>query len=189
MMKLFFALLLTVTAVFAGEKKTKLSPYQKHIDNCFKSQFSVAKMDTNKKLYRALNDNFALLGSETTFREVLYREGGEVRKLKYEDHLVRIFKVNEDESIKLLSEEELGYKPSTIGARYKTATPEARLNELLIHAEIKTDYIKTREYRSKQVLLNIVWSDNQIKALSAELPENKRLECQRKDSLDICDCH
>ena len=175
--------------ITASAQKRKLSPYQTNIDRCVTSKASVAKIDSNKKLYAFLAQNFSLQGSETTFREVLFNEAGEVRKLRYEDGVVKIFKVSEDESLKKLSTEELGYLPSGGGARYKSKTPEARLNELLAKAEIKNDFTKTVEYRSKQVLLNIIWSDNQIKSISADLPGGKKLECLRKQAADICECH
>lgn len=187
-MRFWFLVLVLVSLKAFAEKKQKLSPFQVNIDQCVQSAFAVAKIDSNKKLYSALVENFALLGSETTFREALYKEAGELKKLKYEDQVARIYSVADDESIKLISTEELGYKPATTGARYKISTPEARLNELLIHAEFKSDFVKTREYRSKQVLLNLAWSDGQIKNLSAELPGGKKLECSRKATADICTC-
>ena len=169
-------------------QKRKLSPYQAKIDECVASKFSVSKIDSNRKLYDALIKNFSLQGSETTFREVLFKEQNEARKLRYEDGVVKIFKIAEDESLQKISTEELGYKPSGSGVRYRSQTPEARLNELLAKAEIKSDFVKTTEYRSKQVLLNIIWTDNEIKAISADLPGGKKLECQRKQAADICDC-
>lgn len=183
----FFLLIFFVVAAEASQKK-KLSPFQAKIDQCVASKFPVNKIDSSKKLYAALVENFSLQGSETTFREVIYKELGETRKLRFEDGMVRIFRIDEDESLSKLSTEELGYKPSGSGARYRAKTPEARMNELLAKAEIKSDFAKTTEYRSKQVLLNISWSDNQIKEISADLPGGKKLECQRKLAADICEC-
>jgi hypothetical protein len=183
-----FAVILLLALGSHAVAKKKLSPFQAKIDQCVASKFLVSKIDNNKKLYAALVENFSLQGSETTFREVLYKEQGETRKLRFEDGVVRIFRVADDESLSKLSTEELSYKPSGSGVRYRAQTPEARINELLAKAEIKSDFAKTTEYRSKQVLLNIVWTDNQIKEISADLPGGKRLECQRKQASDICEC-
>ena len=186
-LKLILLLLLTVTS--SAAPKRKISPYQAKIDECVASKFPVSKIDSNRKLYAALIENFSLQGSETTFREVLFKEQNEMRKLRFEEGVVRIFKIADDQSLQKIMTEELGYNPSGTGLRYRSKTPEARMNELLAKAEIKSDFVKTTEYRSKQVLLNIIWTDNEIKAISADLPGGKKLECQRKQAADICDCH
>jgi hypothetical protein len=60
----------------------------------------------------------------------------------------------------------------------------------LNRAEIKSDFVKTSEYRSKQLSLELVWSDDQIRKLNAKIEGEKprTLECIRRETSDICEC-
>lgn len=171
----------------------RLSPFQSKINECFKGQVDVKDLLQLKKLYIQIVSSFNLHSSETIFREVVYMQKNEKRKLRYENGVVTIFRIEDDEKAVVLSEEKLsGTTKSTTNdsLRYKTKSLEAQLDQLLTSAQIKSDFIKTTEYRSKQLTLNLVWSDGAIKNLTAQFADEKnKLECQRKDLIDICDCH
>lgn len=176
------------------EKKVrKLSPFQSRINECFAGQVDVKDLLQLKKLYIQIVNNFTLHASETTFREVVYMQKNEKRKLRYEGGVVSIYRIEDDEKAILLSEEKLGETSkasSNDSLRYKTKSPESHLDQILTTAQIKSDFIKTTEYRSKQLTLNLVWSDGVIKNLTAEFANQKnKLDCKKKDSIDICDCH
>lgn len=172
-------------------KRNVMSPFQLSIKECFaNSSIDIRKINGNQKLYEVLDQNFSLQTSETLFREVEFSKKGENKKLKYEDGLIHIFKVDdEDESLKLLSSEKFSDFTEDYKMRHKIRSVESRLAQLLFQAEIKTDYQKIKETRSKQVLVSVFWADKQIRNLNVEfLGLNKVLNCQQKDQLDICTC-
>lgn len=190
-MKIFFAIfILSLSASALDKKNKKLSPFQSRIDQCFIGQIDVKNLVDLKQLYMEVVKTYALRASETVYREVIYSVGSEKRKLRYEDGFAQIFKIDADDKVSLISTEALGKDPQNDKLRYKTKSPEARLDQLLNRAEIKSDFIKTVEYREKQLVLNLVWSDGQIRNLSAQFSADRmKLDCQKKSAADICDCH
>jgi len=133
---------------------------------------------------------YALSTSETLYREVLYSQKGEQKKLKFEDGLIQIYRIDdEDDSLSLLSSEKFGERVEDYQVRHKLRNAEARINQLLFRADIKSDYQKIKETRAKQVVLNIIWSDSQIKSLNIEFSGAKKvLSCIQKEQADICTC-
>lgn len=187
MMNLFVSFHFAKADVIKRVKKP--SPYQVQIDKCFTGALPIAELYNNKQLYYEITKKFTLQASETTYREVVYTVGNERRKLKYEDGKATVYKVDSDEKLTLISTEQLGKDPKSSGMRYKIVGREAILNQYLSQAKIVSDFMKTTEYRSKQVILNLAWSDSQIKSLGVQFEgETKKLECIRKDTADICDC-
>lgn len=173
-----------------AQKKETLTPFQTNIQRCVDKKIDVKSIDNNKKLYDAIEQFYALSSSETLYREVQYTQKGELKKLKLEDGVVQIFNVeDEDGTIKLLSTEKFGEKKEDNLVRYKFRSVEAKMNQLLFRADIKSDYQKIKETRSKKVVLNIIWSDNQIISLNIDfLREKKVLNCLLKEQSDICNC-
>jgi hypothetical protein len=189
-MKIFFLVfLLSLSALALDKKNKKLTPFQERINECFIRQIDVKNLVNLKQLYLEIVRQYQLRASETTYREVIYAVGGEKRKLRFEDGVVNIYRVEADEKVTLISSESIAQSGSNDKMRYKLRTPEARLDELLNRAEIKFDFIKTTEFRSAQLILNLVWDNGVIQNLSAQFgSENRRLECQKKSVADICDC-
>jgi len=189
-MKIFWLVLFLSVSTFGIDKKNKkLSPFQSKIDQCFIGQIEVKNLVEIKELYLEIVKNYALRASETVYREVVYSVGTEKRKLRFEDGTVQIFKVDSEDNVALLSTETLSKDPQNDKLRYKTKSPEARLDQLLNRAEIKSDFVKTVEYRDKQLVLNLVWSDGKIRNLNAQFSADRmKLDCQKKSSADICDC-
>lgn len=189
-MRIFFAvLLLSLSASAIDKKNKKLSPFQSRIDQCFIGQVEVKNLVTLKQLYLEIVKKYALRASETTYREVTYSLGAEKRKLRFEDGVVQMFKIESDDKVTLISKEELANDSQNDKLRYKIKSPEARLDQLLNRAEIKSDFIKTTEYREKQLVLNLVWSDGEIRNLNAQFSADRmKLDCQKKSTADICDC-
>lgn len=173
-----------------AEKKIVLTPFQTNIKDCVDKKIDVQKINSNKKLYQAIEKFYALSTSETVFREVLYSQKGEQKKLKYENGLIQIYRIDdEDDSLSLLSSEKFGERAVDYQARHKLRNAESRINQLLFRADIKSDYQKIKETRAKQVVLNIIWSDNQIKSLNIEFSGAKKvLNCIQKEQTDICSC-
>ena len=173
-----------------GKKIKKLSPYQGAIDRCFEGRIPSASLYDNKKLYFEITKAFTLQASETTFREVDFVQDGERRKLRYEEGLVKIYKIDSDDNVNLIKTEDMNEPGKNSGMRYKVNSVEAKLNQHLNRAIVKSDFFKTEEFRSKQLSLELVWDSEKIKKLTAKFgPEKKQiLECQRSSTQDICEC-
>lgn len=182
-------LVLSISFAFA-QKKFVMSPFQSNVQNCLESKIDIKKIDTNKKLYEAIKLNYPLTSFETLFREVEYAMKGEQKKLKFEDGVIQIFNVvDEDEVLKLVSSEKFDENKPGALTRHKIRSAEARINQLLFRANIKSDFQKIKEVRAKKLELNIVFADNEIKSLAIEFTgEKKVLNCQQKDQTDFCTC-
>ena len=190
-MKLLFTVLLFSLTVGAQSKKVKkLSPYQAAIESCFAGSIPAGQINDNKRLYFEISKIYILRASETTFREVTYVEGGTSKKLRFEDGVVQLYEVDKDQNVNLVKTDSLAQDIKNNSMRYKVNSPEARMNQLLNRAEIKSDFVKTSEYRSKQLSLDLVWSDDQIRKFTAKFEGEKprTLECVRRESSDICEC-
>lgn len=190
---LLLSLSLSAGRVFA-QKKFVLSPFQANVQNCIDSKIDIKKIDTNKKLYDTLKQFYPLISFETLFREVEYSMKGEQKKLKYEAGVIQIFNVvDDDEVLELVSTEKFDENKPGALTRHKIRSAEARMNQLLFRADIKSDFQKIKEVRAKKLELNIVLADSQIKSLAVEFTgnkpgEKKTLNCQQKDQTDICNC-
>ena len=117
-----------VQALGQIQEKTgiRLTPFQKNIQTCLQSNEAVSKIQTLSDLYDVLDKAYPLRTSETVFREILFRKDDEIRKIKFEKGKVRLFKVSDDKSIKLINSD----------ARQKVLTEESSINELLVGAEV-----------------------------------------------------
>ena len=171
-------------------QKNILTPFQINLQACVDTKIDVKKIDSSKKLYSVIEQFYALATSETLYREVIYTLKGEQKKMKYENGLIQIFSVvDDDDTFALMSTEKYGTEKVDNPLRYKVRSVEARINQLLFRADIKSDYQKIKETRAKQVDLNVTWSDGQIKSLNIEfLATKKTLNCVQKDLTDICTC-
>lgn len=187
---LFFQFFLYFGQFGWAQKKIVFTPLQTNIQACVDKKIDILNIDNNKKLYKAIAEFYTLSSSETLYREVSYSQKGEQKKLKYENGVIQIFSVSgEDDIVKLVSSEKFGEKKDDYHVRHKMRSAEARMNQLLFRADIQSDYQKIKETRAKQVVLEIIWSDEQIKSLNIEfLGEKKVLNCIQKDQSDICNC-
>ena len=187
---LLFQFFLYFGQVSWAQKKTVLTPLQTNIQACVDKNIDVLKINDNKKLYKSIEQFYTLSSSETVYREVLYSQKGAQKKLKYEDGVIQIYEVSgDDDIVNLVSSEKFGEKKDDYYVRHKVRSAEARMNQLLFRANIQSDYQKIKETRAKQVILEIIWSDDQIKSLNIEfLGEKKVLNCIQKDQSDICNC-
>ncbi len=181
--------LLTLSAQATLKKSRKLTPYQVQIENCFAGRIPASKISDSKSLYGEISKQFPLQASETNFREVIFIQNGEKKKLRYEEDIAQIYRIEADEKLTELSKDNMSESNKNNGMRYKINSRESKLNQLLNGAQIQSDFIKTTEYRSKQIVLNLVWSDTKIKNLSVQFTGlTKNLECQLKETTDICNC-
>lgn len=190
-MRLFFivaaSVFLTISA--AAVRKNSLNVYQLSLKPCLDKKIDLQKIDNNKNLYKVIEQNYTLLTSETTYREVLFKLKSKLKKLKFEAGRIQIFDVDADENLSLVSTEKIGEMGDGYLVRQKKLSPESRINQLLFQADIRSDLQIIKEKRTKQVELNITWSDSEIKNMSIDFKnENSTLVCSLKDSLDICIC-
>lgn len=186
----FLIFIFSLNVQAQAKKVRKLSPYQAAIEKCFEGQIPAALLYDNKKLYFEITKAFTLQASETTFREVDFTQDGERKKLRYEEGAVKIYKIDSDENVNLVKTEDMFDAGKNSGMRYKVNSVEAKLNQHLNRAVIKSDFFKTEEFRSKQLSLELVWDSGNIKKLTAKYGAEKKqiLECQRPSTQDICEC-
>lgn len=189
-MKLFLILLFWGPLSFATVRVPKLTPYQVSLQSCLGSAIDLQKTDNHRKLYSAIESAYSLVSSELLYREVVYKQRSDLKKLKYENGSINVYEVDEeDDSLKLISTEKVGEDDKTNELRHKPLSAEARIRQLLIRADIRSDFTRVRERRSGGLILNISWSDQQIRSLKIDFSESKKsLNCTQKESADICTC-
>jgi hypothetical protein len=167
----------------------KITPYQSILQQCLDKKVDVLKINTNKELYKVIENFYPLVSSDILYREVFYTQKDVLKKLKLEAGKIQIYTLDEDDNPTLLSSEKVGDVNQGNELRHKALSTEARMNQLLFRANISSDYSKVREIRSKQVSLNMEWSDTQIKSMDIALGTLKKsLNCQQVESQDICTC-
>lgn len=172
-------------------KKKVLSPFQQNIQQCLGESLELGTAVSSLKIYKLIQKNFSLITSETLYREVEYTKKNERLKLKYENELIQIYKINdEDDSLTLESSEKLGEQVEDYKMRHQIRDIESKFAQLLFQANIKSDYQKQKETRSQGLALDIEWSNGQIKSLQIQSElRSKKLKCSQKGQLDICSCH
>lgn len=189
-MKLFFIVFLMGPLSWGTVRTSKLTPYQVSLQKCLGSTVDLQKTDNHRKLYSALEASYSLVSSELLYREVVYKQRNELKKLKYENDSITVYDVDEEDGgLKLISTEKVGEENKTNELRHKPLSAEARIRQLLIRADIRTDFTRVRERRSGGLVVNISWADQQIRSLKVDFSESKKsLNCTQKESVDICTC-
>lgn len=174
-----FIVCLVLISISASAREKKLTPFQQNIKNCLATKEDVQKIQNLNQLYEFIDKNYDLKTSETLYREVLYKEKGQLLKLKVEKGLVSIYKVTDDDTLKLLNND----------ARQRGLTDESSINQLLMRADVREDFLKVKEVRSGQTLLQFGKERDQYKSISFEkVGAAWKLECTNKESSDICIC-
>ena len=159
--------------------ESRLAPFQKNIKLCLKNQLDLKKIKNLNQLYDSLNKKFALRTTETVYREVLFKQKSQLKKLKIENGKIALFKVLPDETIVLENND----------ARQKGLTEESAMNQLLASADVQSDWFKIKEIRSERTTLIYYRQDGQLKTLSFEKAgESGKLECSSVETSDICLC-
>lgn len=189
----FFVLLTARLWAQTKLKRSQLTPYQQSLVNCFQGQIDGTKLNTHAQLYRSIAGQYALVSSETVYREVEYAQNHDRRKLKYENRLLSLYSVNDEGAVSLVSTENFSQRPELSPLpdklRQKRLSPEARIDQLLFRANIKSDYKKIREQRLQRLVLNMSWSGEVLKNMTVEfVGEKKTLNCTQVGSADICIC-
>ena len=159
--------------------ESRLAPFQKNIKLCLKNQIEIKKIKNLNQLYESLNKKFALRTTETIYREVLFKQKSQNKKLKLENGKIALFKVLADETIVLENND----------ARQKGLTEDSAMNQLLASADVQSDWFKIKETRSERTTLIYYRQDGQLKTLSFEKSgESGKLECSSIETSDICLC-
>lgn len=188
---LFLVFVVVTTDSFARSQnmQAKLTPYQQSLQRCLGGQLEGLKLNTHSQLYEVIVKKYPLISSETLYREVVYRLNDEDRKLKFENSQLGLYSVDPEGAVRLLSTENFLQTPATDQPRQKRLSPEARMDQLLFRASIKSDYRKTKEQRLQGLVLNVSWSGKNLKNLQVEFSESKKvLSCSQSGSTDICIC-
>ncbi len=173
----FFILNLFFQNLFAASDS--LTPFQKNVKSCLKDQVDVSKLKSLDKLYEVLTRTFKLRSSETVYREVLFKEKSELKKLKLQDGKIAIYKVLNDKTVVLLNND----------ARQNGLTDDSSMNQLLVRADIISDWLRVKETRSDQTTLIYNRVEGQLKSFSFEKAQQKsKLECSQIELSDICLC-
>jgi len=159
-MKSFMTFLLFIFIFHHAVRGTEnqLAPFQKNIKLCFKNQIEIKKIKNLNQLYESLNKKFALRTTETIYREVLFKQKSQIKKLKLENGKIALYKVMPDETIVLENND----------ARQKGLTEESAMNQLLASSDVQSDWFKVKETRSDRTTLVYYRQDGQLKTLSFE---------------------
>lgn len=158
-----------------------LTPFQKNIQSCLQDGVDLKKVTTLAKIYSYISQKYFLISSEVMAREVSYKLKDESRKLKYENGKVQLFKVSDDEDERLI--------PVNNEVRQRSLTTEAYLTQLLLRADIRSDWMKMSEKRSGSTRVSVTTVDGEIKSLQIERAGlKKRLECTRSEDVEGCTC-
>ena len=161
-------------------KEIGLSPFQKSIQLCLTNQINAKKIKTLSELYKSLEKAYPLRTSETIYREVLFKEKLELKKLKLQNGKIALYKVNADQTVELLNND----------ARQKGLTEDSSMNQLLVRADIQSDWSQVKEIRANLTTLILGRQQGQLKSLSFEKAQEKfKLECSNIELSDICLCH
>ncbi len=178
---IILAILFLSLASPAARKVTRLTPFQKNIQNCLQDQIEVKNLTSLSKVYATVSERYLLVSSEILNREVVYKIKNENRKLRLENGKVQLFKILEEEDDRaVLIDNEL---------RQKNLTTESFLAQLLIHADIRSDWMKLGEKRSGSTSVVMTTLDGEIKSLQIERAKiKKKLDCNRTDAIDSCSC-
>ena len=165
----------------AARKAARLTPFQKTSQNFRRNPQEVKDLTSLQKVYGAVSQHYLLVSSEILNREVLYKIKDENRKLRLENGKVQLFKILEEEDDRaVLIDNEL---------RQKNLTTESFLAQLLIHADIRSDWMKVAEKRSGSTSVAMTTMDGEIKSLQIERAKiKKKLDCNRTDGIDSCSC-
>lgn len=165
----------------ASRKSTKLTPFQQNIQDCLQDQVDGKEMISMQKVYDSVAKKYLLLSSEVIGREVSYKVKEESRKLKYEDGKVQLYKILEDEDDRMV--------PIDNDLRQKSLTVEAYMTQLLIHADVRSDWMKSSEKRAGGTSVLISTVDGEMKNLVIEREKmKKKLDCNRSEGVESCSC-
>jgi hypothetical protein len=130
-------------------------------------------------LYDVIDKQYPLKTTETIYREIQYKDKNEMRKLKLEKGIISIYKVTDEDTLKLLNND----------ARQKGLTDDSSINQLLQNADIRGDWVNVKEVRSDQTLVYFGRERDQFKSITwQQLGHTSKLECTNKESSDICFC-
>ncbi len=172
----FFISFFAMSFVFA---KTHQSPFQKNIQACLKDQIQVDKLQTLDDLYASLDKAFPLRTTEIIYREVLFKKDNEMKKLKFDKGKILLYRLLDDKTLKLLNND----------ARQKGLTEESSVNQLLVGADVRSDWLKIKEARLTQTQLEYSRIQGKITSLTfKKTGEKAKLECTHIDLSDICLC-
>ncbi len=139
------------------------------------------KLTSLPKIYKYVSDRYLLLTSEIVAREVLYKLKNETRKLKFENGNVKLYKVLEDEDDQLV--------PLNNEVRQRSLTSESYLAQLLLNADIRSDWTKMSEKRSGSTGVVLTSIDGEMKSLTIERSQlKKKLECLLSELAPSCSC-
>jgi hypothetical protein len=164
-----------------ARRSGKHTPLQETISKCFKDQIEVKGLRSLKNIYDLISKKQLLVASVVLNREVLYKIKDESRKLKYEDGKLQIYKILDDQDDQL--------SPIDNDVRQKSLTVEAYLSQLLLQADIRSDYMKIKETRISSTTVYVARQDDEIKTLVIENEKlQKKLDCSRSDNSVVCSC-
>lgn len=162
---------------FAVQKK--VVPFQKVLNECFKEEFSDEKISSLNEVYAVLEKKYTLQSSTILEREVIFKTNSQNRKLKYANDRWTLYKVLENDVLEALNS----------GMRQKNQTAEMMLSQQLIHADIQSDWVKTKESRVGERTVTLSRKNGRLEELRFQKAGQKNsLECKPQQTIDICSC-
>ncbi|MBC7740734.1 MAG: hypothetical protein H7061_00955 [Bdellovibrionaceae bacterium] len=176
-------MILILSFVVTSEAKEKISAFKKELNECFKTDFLKTQSTSLKSVYAELDKRFQLVTTELIARDTEFKENDETRKLKYAEKKLALYRVEDNELL----------VPINTDLRQKDRLIDTTISQLLIHATMISDYMKTKEVRAGQRFVTVTKADGEITALDiSKLGQKKQLFCTRKidekGAHDICSC-
>ena len=180
MKQLIFLSILCLCSFFAfAAKKKNVLPFQQEVNSCFPKEFSNLDIKKISEVYSVIDQKYTLSRSTLLTQETVFKENQQLKKLSYVDSKLSLFRVDDKGVVELISTD----------ARQKNLTIESSISQLLIHADIRSDFSKVKEARVQGWNLVVERSDRQIKRLQIEQEGRKNvLVCAVENSTDICSC-
>lgn len=177
-----FAVILSSSLAVASRAKEKPTLFQTTIQQCLPSlKLDLKKVQTLSQLYTAIEQKYLLTSSTVLAREVVFKDKNETKKLKYQNGQLSMYKILDEEDQQLV--------PIANDVRQKSATTESYLNQLLIRADIRSDWMQSKEFRSGSWVVVVTKEDQILTGLKIESFDLKnKLECSQKTGADVCSC-
>jgi len=166
----------------ASRAKEKPTLFQTTIQQCLPSlKLELKKVQTLSQLYASIEQKYLLTSSTVLAREVVFKDKYETKKLKYQNGQLTLYKILDEDDQRLV--------PIANDVRQKSATTESYLNQLLIRADIQSDWMQSKEFRSGSWVVIVTKEDQVLTGLKIESFDLKnKLECSQKTGADVCSC-
>lgn len=171
-------LLICFTA-FSAQIKSSL--FQQQIESCKIEIENLSKVKTMAAIYSGLSKSLLLSSEKTIAREILYKAKNENRKITVYNDEIKIFKIQDDETL----------SPIVLEKRPQSKTISGYIKQLILNMPVDRDWSRVSETRETGINIEITRNNGKITQLKVKNPKasGKILECQTSENLELCLCN